>query len=136
MRIESFGHGGEGLSRVYENDRWMVAVKNWKPANDIEGIDCLERHNETDELFILLAGRCVLLSGVRSSGGGTEFEAVSMEPGRLYKIPRGLWHNTVTRKDTKLLLVEAPETSMANSEVLPLDEAERAAARELARKSL
>jgi len=136
MRIESFGHDGEGLSRVYENDRWMVAVKNWKSANDIEGIDCLERHNETDELFILLAGRCVLLSGVRNSGGGTEIEAVSMEPGRLYKIPRGLWHNTVTRKDTKLLLVEAPETSMANSEVLPLDEAEKAAARELARKSL
>ncbi|NLJ45571.1 MAG: cupin [Treponema sp.] len=136
MRIESFGHDGEGLSRVYENDRWMVAVKNWKPANDIEGIDCLERHNETDELFILLAGRCVLLSGVRNPGGGTEIEAVSMEPGRLYKIPRGLWHNTVTRKDTKLLLVEAPETSMANSEVLPLDEAEKAAARELARKSL
>ncbi len=123
------------MARVYENDRWMVAVKNWKPANDLEGFDCLERHNKTDELFVLLAGRCVLVSATEN-GGGLDFEAVPMEPGRLYKIPRGLWHNTVTRRDTKLLLVEAPDTSMENSEVLPLDEAARAAARDLARPGL
>lgn len=136
MHIESRGHEGEGLSRVYENDRWMVAVKNWKPANDIEGIDCLERHNETDELFVLLAGRCVLLSGTERPGGGLDIQAVPMEPGRLYEIPRGLLHNTVTRRDTKLLLVEAPDTSMANSEVLNLDADQRAAARALARPGL
>lgn len=136
MNIESFGYEGEGLSRVYENDRWMVAVKNWKPANDLEGIDCLERHNGTDELFVLLAGSCILLSGTEQPGGGLDIQAVSMKPDRLYKIPRGLWHNTVTRKDTKLLLVESPDTSMANSEILNLDAQQRQAARALASPEL
>lgn len=136
MKIEACGHEGEGLSRVYENDRWMVAVKNWKPANDLEGIDCLERHNKTDELFVLLAGRCVLLSAVEKPGGDLEFQAVPMEPGMLYKIPRGLLHNTVTRRDTKLLLVEAPDTSMENSEVTSLDESQRTVVRGLARTGL
>lgn len=115
MRIESCGYEGEGLSRVYENDRWMVAVKNWKPANDVSNIDCREKHNRTDELFVLLAGRCVLISAVEKPGGGLEFQAVTMEPGKLYKIPRSPLHNTVTRRNTKLLLVEAPDTSSSGS---------------------
>lgn len=136
MRIESYGHEGEGLSRVYENEGWMVAVKNWKPANDIANIDCLERHNRTDELFVLLAGRCVLLAGAEKPDGGLDIQAVPMEPGKLYKIPRTLLHNTVTRRDTKLLLVESPDTSMENSEVLSLDETQRTVVRGLARSGL
>jgi len=41
-----------GISTVIKDER----IKNWKPANDITGIDCLERHNQTDELFVLAAG--------------------------------------------------------------------------------
>lgn len=136
MRIEIAAHEGEGLARVYENGQWMVAIKNWKPANDIENIDCLERHNQTDELFVLLAGRCSLLFANARPDGGLDLDALAMEPGRLYKIPRTLLHNTVTRKDTKLLLVEDPHTSMENSEVIALDEAQKAAARKLARSGL
>ena len=136
MKIEVSGYEGEGLSRVYENDRWMVAVKNWKPANDIEGVDCLERHNKTDELFVLLAGRCVLLYADDKTGNALEIEAVAMAPGKLYKIPRTLLHNTVTRRDTKLLLIEASDTSMENSEVVALNEAQKADARRLARPGM
>jgi len=136
MRIEIAAHEGEGMSRVYENDRGMVAIKNWKPANDAENIDCLERHNKTDELFVLLAGRCSLLFANEKPGGGLDLDALAMEPGRMYKIPRTLLHNTVTRKDTKLLLIEDPNTSMENSEVVSLDEAQKTAARKLARPGL
>ena len=61
QKILSYEFDGEGMTRVYENPRWMIGIKNWKPMNDIANINCLERHNETDELFILLSGRCTLL---------------------------------------------------------------------------
>lgn len=130
MDILNYEFSGEGMARVYENAKWMVGLKNWKPANDISGIDCLERHNETDELFILLSGSCVLLQG-NEIAGKLELRAVNMEPMKVYNIPRGLWHNTVTRKDTKLALIEDSSTSAANSEVLKLDEAQRAHVRSL-----
>ena len=120
MRIEKSEYSGEGLVRVYENETWMVGIKNWKPANDIANIDCLERHNETDELFVLLAGSCTLLFANKGEKG-LEIEAEVMEPQKLYKIPRSLWHNTVTKKDTKLLLVEDSATSSKNSDVVMLD---------------
>ena len=54
MKIENYAFEGEGMQRVFENEKWTVGIKNWKPANDITGIDCLERHNKTDELFVLV----------------------------------------------------------------------------------
>ena len=58
QKILEYAFEGEGMTRVFENAKWMVGIKNWKPMNDIANINCLERHNETDELFILLAGKC------------------------------------------------------------------------------
>lgn len=132
MKIEKSAYAGEGLIRVYENNKWMVGVKNWKPANDIANIDCLERHNETDELFVLLSGACTLLYANEDEGGGLEISAERMEPNSLYKIPQGLWHNTVTMKDTKLLLVEDSATGSHNSNVLMLDAQQLAKAKALA----
>ena len=131
MEIQQFGYDDAGLARVYENGKWMVGVKNWKPANDIANLDCLERHNETDELFVLLAGKCVLLSATETAEGGLELSASAMEPLKVYNIPRSLWHNTVTWKDTKLILVEDSSTGPKNSDVIGLDAAQIARAKSL-----
>ena len=120
MNIEVKDFSGEGMSRVYENKKWTVGIKNWKPANDISGIDCLERHNETDELFILLSGTCTLIYA-NENAGKLDIQAVKMEPFKVYNIPATLWHNTVTRKDTKMALVEDSATGSSNSDVLSLN---------------
>ena len=107
QKILSYEFGGEGMTRVYENPKWMIGIKNWKPMNDIANINCLERHNETDELFILLSGRCTLLYACK-----------------VYNIPASLWHNTVTEHDTKLALIEDVSTGPSNSDNYDLSEAQ------------
>ena len=119
MEILKYQFEGEGMTRVFENEKWMVGIKNWKPMNDIANINCLERHNETDELFILLKGRCTLLFA-NETENGLKIEAVEMEPPTVYNIPRTLWHNTVTEHDTKLALIEDSSTGSANSDNLDL----------------
>lgn len=133
MEIKKLEFEGEGLTRVFENEKWMVGIKNWKPANDIANTNCLERHNETDELFVLLAGKCVLLFA-NEENGELKIDAVNMEPKRVYDIPRSLWHNTVTAKDTKLVLIEDSATGAANSDVLNLTDAQIAQVKALAGK--
>ena len=117
--IQSTFYDGEGMNRVYENEKWMVGLKNWKPANDRAGIDCLERHNETDELFILLKGTCTLVYATET-GPGLDLGAVKMEPLKVYAIPARLWHNTITERDTKLALIEDVSTGMENSDIRAL----------------
>lgn len=123
MEIQQYSYTDNGLTRVFENQKWMVGIKNWKPENDLAGIDCLERHNETDELFILLAGSCTLLFANEVDGHLT-IGKVDMEPLKVYNIPATLWHNTVTRKDTKLALIEDSATGAANSDVRMLSGAQ------------
>ena len=130
MEILKYGYEGEGLTRVFENEKWTVGIKNWKPMNDIANINNLERHNGTDELFILLKGRCTLLFA-NETADGLDIQAVEMEPLKVYNIPRTLWHNTVTQKDTKLALIEDSSTGSANSDVIDLTEAQIARVREL-----
>jgi len=123
MTILNYEFAGEGMQRVFENEKWTVGIKNWKPANDITGITNLERHNKTDELFVLLEGACTLVYA-NETEKGLEFDAVKMEKNKVYNIPATLWHNTVTRKDTKMILIEDSSTSMENSDVLDLDAAQ------------
>ncbi len=130
MEILKYSFEGEGLTRVFENEKWMVGIKNWKPMNDISNINSLERHNETDELFILLQGRCTLLYA-NETAEGLDIRAVEMEPLKVYNIPRTLWHNTVTRRDTKLALIEDSSTGSANSDELKLTGAQIARVREI-----
>ena len=131
MNILNYEFNGEGMQRVFENETWTVGIKNWKPANDVTGIDCLERHNKTDELFVLVEGSCTLVYA-NETEGGLEFGAVKMEKDKVYNIPATLWHNTITCKDTKMILIEDSNTSMENSDILNLTEAQIAEMRSLA----
>lgn len=121
MKILEYEFTGEGMQRVFENEKWTVGIKNWKPANDITGLSNLERHNLTDELFVLIQGSCTLIYA-NETEGGLEIGAVEMEKNKVYNIPATLWHNTVTKKDTKMILIEDSSTSMENSDILDLNE--------------
>ena len=129
-KIQEYTYEGKGLTRVFENEKWTVGIKNWKPENDITGLTCLERHNITDELFILLAGRCTLLYA-NETENGLVIDKVEMEPKKVYNIPTGLWHNTVTQPGVKLILVEDSACSGENSDVLDLTEAQLDTVRKL-----
>lgn len=123
MKILEYRYDGEALKRVYENAQWTVGIKNWKPANDIEQIGNLERHNRTDELFVLLNGSCTLVYA-EEEGSSLILETVEMKPYAVYQIPPTLWHNTVMTRDAKLLLIENSDTSMENSDLRDLSEDE------------
>ena len=131
MTILNYEFNGKGMQRVFENEKWTVGIKNWKPANDVTGIDCLERHNKTDELFVLVEGSCTLVYA-NEVNGGLEFGAVKMEKDKVYNIPATLWHNTITRKDTKMILIEDSSTSVDSSDILSLTEAQIEEMRSLA----
>jgi len=122
------GNDGEGLKRVYENSAWMVGVKNYKTANDAAKFDEIELHRETDELFVLIDGVCILLEAV-VDGGRLRFEAQRMKRGLVYVIPSSHWHTTITEPGVKLVLIEDPKTGSANSEVRKLADADLEAAK-------
>lgn len=115
MNADIFSYEGEGIQCVYDNGNWVMCIKNWKPNNDIENIRYLEVHHATDEQFVLLKGKAILLAATRENEQ-FRIDVIPMEPMKVYNIPQGTWFNTITQKDTKLVYVQDAGTTAENSE--------------------
>lgn len=98
---------------------WRVAILNDAPKFRRETMPYMERHNETDEVFVLLGGACTLYIGDGREDIGT-ISTVQMEPKKIYNIKKGVWHNLTARPGTSVLIVENANTSKQNSEYYPV----------------
>lgn len=135
MYAEIFTHSEEGIQCVYDNKKWVVCIKNWKPNNDITQIQRLEVHHQTDEQFILVEGKAALLAAKRTEQG-FDIDVIEMERGKVYNVPQGTWFNTITQRDTKLVYVQDAGCSADNSEYLEMSESELTQVRDRAKAFL
>ena len=123
MYAEIYSHEAEGTQCVFDNKKWVVCIKNWKPNNDIDQIQYLEIHHATDEQFILVEGKALLLAASRGEQG-FDIQVIPMERGKVYNVPQDTWFNTITQKDTKLVYVQDAGTTGENSEYQDMTEKE------------
>ncbi len=116
---------GEGYKPLIDYQSWRVAILNYKDDSRVENISNMQRHNETDEVFVLLRGRCILFVGAGNEHV-TEVYAEDLEPYKLYNVRRGVWHHHALSPDASVLIVENRETTLDNSPHASLDTAQRA----------
>lgn len=118
--LEVYDWSGEGFEPLVFTEGWQAALLNWEPLFDRRNLNEIERHNHTDEVFVLLSGRAVLFT--RPDGGG--LAAVVMETGKIYNVPAGVWHNLVTTRDVSFLIVENRDTHLNDTEIRPITQDE------------
>ncbi|HWP51585.1 MAG TPA: hypothetical protein VN626_07810 [Clostridia bacterium] len=118
--VEVYTYEESGFSPLVFFNGWRVAILNHQPSQERGMVPFLERHHQTDEVFVLLQGPATLLLGGYEDVPG-EIEALLMESGKLYNVPRNLWHAILTQPQSKLLIVENLDTGEANSSYHPLD---------------
>ena len=119
--VEEHSWKDEGYCPLVFHRDWQVALLNWEPIFDREGVGEIERHCETDEVFVLWRGRAVLFT---AGEGGLELR--EMEPGVLYNVTQGTWHNLVATRDASWIIVETRDTHRHDTEIRPMTEAELA----------
>lgn len=123
MKPDIYENAAEGIKCVYKNPKWLVCIKNWKPDNDISGIAHLEIHHSTDEQFVLVSGRAILITAEGMDSTVNEFrniELTLMEQGKVYNVPAECWFYSITQKDTKIVYIQDSNCSMDNSELADL----------------
>jgi hypothetical protein len=124
----------EGYAPIVDFANWRVAVLNYIDELEPDRIDSMQRHDETDEVFVLLRGRCILFLGEGKDRLGA-IRAADMEPLKAYNVKRGAWHTHALDREGSVLIVENRDTSDANSPKIALDAAQRGEIAELARKA-
>ncbi len=129
--LEVTGYAGLGYQPLVDYAGWRVAVLRYHPELLPEHITTMQRHDETDEAFVLLAGRCVLFVA-EGDDAITALHAQPMEPLRVYTIKRSAWHSHSLSEDATVLIVENSDTTLANSPVITLTPAQQATLQALA----
>jgi hypothetical protein len=131
--LEIRDYNGEGYQPLIDFGEWRVAFLRYLDDIRPDFIDSMERHTNTDEVFVLLNGRGTLIMG----GNGMEVDSIvsqRMESGKVYNIKNLAWHTILLSRDATVLLVENRDTSKHNSEYVSLSSAQRDQIMEIARR--
>jgi hypothetical protein len=127
---------GKGYLPLIHYDKWRVAALNYCDELLPENIHSLQRHDETDEVFVFLSGQCVLFIGGCEDFIGT-IQAQPMEPMKLYNIKKGTFHSHTLSRDASVLIVENDNTSdNINSPSIELSDNQKSELVELASMAL
>lgn len=113
----------EDYMPLKDYESWRVAVLKSCENTRLSRIMSMQKHLETDEVFVLLHGAVTL---ILAGNGSTpkEFKTVEMKPHRLYNIKKGFWHNHVLDDAGEVLIVENRDTTDENSPIHFLTEEE------------
>lgn len=112
--IDVSSYQGEGYLPMIDFATWRVAILRYCEELEIQNLTTMQKHNETDEVFVLLEGNCTLFTG----GKGeviNDVDAIAMQPLQLYNVKQGTWHTHTLDKAATVLIVENKNTSDLNS---------------------
>lgn len=119
--VDVIGYDGPGYKALIYFEGWRVAFLNDDPSRfRKETMPYLERHNETDEVFVLTAGQCTLYIGDGKGETPGKIETIEMVPNKMYNVKKGVWHNLTGNEEMVLLIVENSDTSRQNSDFYPV----------------
>lgn len=122
--LEIRDHQGQGYKPLVDYGEWRVAMLRYLDDIQPDRINSMERHLDSDEVFVLLRGKGVLILG----GTGLKIEGIFsqiMEQGVIYNIKRGTWHTILLSRDASVLLVENRDVDVHNSEYSQLTTEQR-----------
>jgi len=133
MMIETYYIKEEGYHPFLIREGWQVAQLNYIEDQHISNIDKIEVHRETDEVFVLLNGKSILIT-VDLINGEPTFNADVMKPYKTYNIPQNVWHNIAMEKGSEVLIIEKSNTHLNDVEYFCLTEKQIIKLRNLIKK--
>ena len=131
--IEIREHNEPDYMPLIDYQNWRVALINYTTDYLPEKITRMQKHTETDEVFVLLIGRCILFLG-EGNESVTKIHVADMELYKLYNVKQGVWHSHTFSEDARVLIVENRDTVYENSPFVDLSESQRKEVMRLAKE--
>jgi mannose-6-phosphate isomerase-like protein (cupin superfamily) len=104
--VEIYAYDGPGYRPLLSSEGWMIAWLNYLDAAKPENVKDLERHDYTNEVFVLVEGKADLL--IKGEHG---LEFITMEKGKAYSVGPGIWHGLVMQEGAQCFIVKSAERS-------------------------
>ncbi|MBP3474826.1 MAG: hypothetical protein J6K48_00685 [Lachnospiraceae bacterium] len=127
--LEVLEYEGIGYQPLLSCRGFRVAVLNYHPELLIENMTNFQKHDKTDEAFILLRGTCTLF--LAEDETLETIHGVELEPCKIYNVKAGAYHTHTLSEDAMVLIVEADDTCDDNSPSILINDEVRACLAEL-----
>ena len=108
-----------GFELVYKNDLFKCAFITRNEQYAPGKISTLKRHNKSDEIFVLVQGKAVLLTGDPSN---TEYSITELQSGIEYCVEAKTWHYLAVSEDAMVFVVENFDVSKENTDELNVED--------------
>lgn len=105
--IQVLNSDKNGFDVLHCFDSWQVGMIKYADGLEKASLERLEKHESTDELFVLLKGKASLFVG-------EELKETFMQQGFVYNVPKGLWHTITISKDANVIVFENAHTETAD----------------------
>lgn len=128
--LDIVSYDGEGYLPLIDFEKWRIAELRYIDELEVHRLKDMQKHNETDEIFVLLEGDFTLFLGGQGDEIG-EIEAVKLEPLKIYNVKKGTFHTHTPEKNCTVLIVENADTCDKNSPKVRLTKAQKAVIQEL-----
>lgn len=123
--LEIYGWRKEGYDPFLVSDGWQIANLTACSEHRLDDLVDMEVHKATDEVFVCLEGRGILITA-DYSGEKAVFAAELMDNGVTYNVPAGLWHNISMDEAARIIIVEKSNTHLDDVEHKALTPEEKA----------
>lgn len=112
-----------GYAPVVDFQTWRVAMLNYIDELEPQNIDNFQCHNQTDEVFVLLSGKCILFCAeIDECHNIIDITSWDMQPHKTYNIKRGVFHTHTLSDDAKVLIIENQNTDDDNSPKIMIEQ--------------
>ena len=122
--IEEYKTKEKGYHPFIIKDGWQLAKLNYTEEQHIDKITQLDVHLETDEVFVAIAGRAVLIAA-EIVNNEPQFELEPMKINQIYNIPKGVWHNIAMEEGSEVLIAEKSNTHISDFEHFALSSSKK-----------
>ena len=106
---------------VLSIDGWRIAMLRHSKATDCNYFHQVERHNLTNEIFILTTGKADLIVAENGEIPG-QLYIFPMKLNVAYNILPSVWHHAILSEDAHIIIFEKSDTSRENSNYFEFDE--------------
>jgi hypothetical protein len=118
--VESGSCFEQKFQPIIQTGEWQVAVLRQCGKVYPHFIQAVERHNRTDEVFILTAGKADLII-IEEKDDQLIPHVLPMGLNVAYNVKKAVWHHVLLSADAHIFLFEKADTSTDNSDYMTLD---------------
>lgn len=111
--ISTASYTTEGFCPVVRNSQFLCAFITRSPIYAPGQVKEMKRHNDTDEVFVLMEGQAVLLT---RDSLEEECTVTPVTPLTAYTVHAGTWHYLAVSEDAKVFVTESGALKRENTD--------------------